>query len=192
MSILPCPSQSGWALRMCWLKWFLDLHIFLQDGQKYPITSSRTWRSSKCRFIFTRDIFFPQMQHNNPEPTSAVLALTYSRISSLLETTNRLSVTGPAERISISSHSYALFETYYFFLQSGLQISTAISSYSPNHIKCSRPLCSLPGLQDQKPTSHYYFTFWNSTVLVEIIVGSTSSELQHPWITTEPKKIAKK
>ena len=36
--------------------------------------------------------------------------------------------------------------------------------YSPNHVKCSRPLCSLRGLQDQKPMSHYYFTFWNSTI----------------------------
>ena len=32
-------------------------------------------------------------------------------------------------------------------------------SYIQNHIKCSRPLCSLPGLQGHKTTSHYYFTF---------------------------------
>ena len=28
-------------------------------------------------------------------------------------------------------------------------------NYSQNHGKCSWPLKSLPGLQDQKPTSHY-------------------------------------
>ena len=32
-------------------------------------------------------------------------------------------------------------------------------TYSQNHVKCSRSLCSLRGLQDQKPMSHYYFTF---------------------------------
>ena len=31
--------------------------------------------------------------------------------------------------------------------------------YSPNHVKCSRPLCSLPGLQGHRPKAHYYFTF---------------------------------
>ena len=32
-----------------------------------------------------------------------------------------------------------------------------LSKYSQNHIKCSRPLCSLPGLQGHRTTSHYYF-----------------------------------
>ena len=68
--------------------------------------------------------------------------------------------------------------------------------YSQNHIKCSQPLCSLRGLQDQNSMSHnfflylklYYFCF------TEIFVGSTGSELQHPWIskiTMEPKKSQK-
>ena len=40
------------------------------------------------------------------------------------------------------------------------------TSYSQTRIKCSRLLCSLPGLQGQKPMSRYYFTFWNSTISV--------------------------
>ena len=39
------------------------------------------------------------------------------------------------------------------------------TQYSPNHVKCSRPLCSLPGLQGHRPKAHFYFTFWNSTTL---------------------------
>ena len=38
--------------------------------------------------------------------------------------------------------------------------------YSQTRVKCSRPISSLPGLQGQKPKTHYYFTFWNSTIPV--------------------------
>ena len=41
-----------------------------------------------------------------------------------------------------------------------------IICYSQTRILCSRPICSLPGLQGQKPKAHYYFTFWDSTISV--------------------------
>ena len=45
-------------------------------------------------------------------------------------------------------------------------IACALNIYSQTRILCSRPICSLPGLQGQKPKAHYYFTFWDSTISV--------------------------
>ena len=79
---------------------------------------------------------------------------------------------------------------------SSITIKISGTTYSQTRILCSRPICSLPGLQGQKPKAHYYFTFWDSTIFAfyEIFVGSTSSEVQHPSISKircEPKKSRK-
>ena len=54
--------------------------------------------------------------------------------------------------ISSNECSLSIFATNYY--------------YSPTREKCSRPICSLPGLQGHTPKAPYYFTFWNSTISV--------------------------
>ena len=71
------------------------------------------------------------------------------------------------------------------------------SIYSQTRILCSRPICSLPGLQGQKPKAHYYFTFWDSTISVfmkflwnqPVLSYSTHGSAENQLRT---KKIAKK
>ena len=87
---------------------------------------------------------------------------------------------------------HLIFQFAIFFLVSQLY-STVVQS-KPCKMFAATLQPSWPSRPQTKGTLLFYFLKLYNFVFYEIFVGSTSSEVQHPWtskITTEPKKSRK-